>query len=283
VGAALSVVLIVAAAGCSDDDETPSASSTTATSTTSTSVLPTTTPVADVAAQVYFVRNEQVATGGASVSGESPLRGALEALMEGPSAFEADLVMTTAIPEGTTLLGVDLSDGLATVDLSGEFASGGGSSSMLARVAQVVFTATQFDTVETVTVTLDGASVASIGGEGVDATDLTRADFPDQTPAILVETPTPGDDVTSPLVATGIANVFEATVNYEITDNDGLIVAEGFVTAAQVEVGRWSPFEISKEFTVERSGLGELIVFSISAEDGSRQDIYEVPVEMTTA
>ena len=50
--------------------------------------------------------------------------------------------MVNGIPDGTEVLGVDISDGVATVDLSEEFASGGGSLSMQLRVAQVVFTST---------------------------------------------------------------------------------------------------------------------------------------------
>ncbi len=45
--------------------------------------------------------------------------------------------LTTAIPEGTRLLGITIEDGIASVDLS-----------MTARVAQVVFTMTQFAQVD---------------------------------------------------------------------------------------------------------------------------------------
>ena len=49
------------------------------------------------------------------------------------------------IPAGTRYLGVEVSGGVATVDLSREFESGGGSLSMISRVAQVVFTVTRID------------------------------------------------------------------------------------------------------------------------------------------
>ena len=91
--------------------------------------------------------------------------------------------MSTAIPEGTELHGVEINDDEATVDLSSQFQSGGGSLSMQLRVAQVVFTATQFEGVETVTILLDGDRVDGIGGEGVPSTDLHREDFEDFSPA----------------------------------------------------------------------------------------------------
>jgi hypothetical protein len=281
--AALAISLLIGAAACGDDDDSATSTTTAASTTTAEPATSTTAAPQEVTVQVYFVRSEKVATGGADVSGAEPLRGALEALLEGPDQLEADLGMGTQIPAGTELLGVDITDGLATIDFSSDFASGGGSSSMLSRVAQVVFTATQFTSVETVTINLDGEAVEGIGGEGVDATDLTRGDFADQTPAILVETPTPGEAVGSPVGVVGIANVFEANVQFEITDPDGLIVAEGFTTAVANDVGAWGPFTFTEDFGVERDGLGEVIVFSTSAEDGSRQDIYEVPVEMSAS
>ena len=63
-------------------------------------------------------------------------------------------------------------------------------------LAQIVYTLTQFPTVESVEI--DGES-------------YTRADFEEQTPSVLVESPLPFEEVTSPLRATGTANTFEAT------------------------------------------------------------------------
>ena len=74
---------------------------------------------------------------------------AMNALIAGPTADEKASVpaLSSAVPADTMLLGISIDDGLATVDLSREFEAGGGTFSMAARLAQVVFTLTQFPTV----------------------------------------------------------------------------------------------------------------------------------------
>jgi hypothetical protein len=174
-------LVVIAGGGPADDNDAPPASETTTTgpgATTSSAPTPSTSapPTGDVDVEVFFVRDELVAAAGRVVEAPAVARGAVAALLEGPTATETDQGLSTAIPAGTELLGISIEDGAAVVDLSGQFESGGGSLSMQLRVAQLVFTVTQFDTVDTVSIELDGRAVDAIGGEGVDATDLTRAD-----------------------------------------------------------------------------------------------------------
>ena len=68
---------------------------------------------------------------------------AIRALLRGPTAAERRAGLTSAVPAGTRLIGLTIRDGVATIDLSRRFESGGGSLSMRARVAQVVFTLTR--------------------------------------------------------------------------------------------------------------------------------------------
>lgn len=247
---------------------------------TSTEAPTSTTPPSElVAVRVYFARSEKVATSGRSVVPPAVARGALHALLDGPDQLERDLGMRSEIPTGTNLLGVTVRDGEATVDFDARFESGGGSLSMMVRVAQVVFTLTQFETVQRVSIAINGQTVDAIGGEGIPARRLTRADFEGVTPFILVESPVPGETVTSPLTVSGTSNTFEATVNYTITDPDGLILAEGFTTAS-AGTGTWGTFTFTVGFATSRAGLGEVIVFQLDAESGGQRDIYEVPVRM---
>jgi germination protein M len=283
------LALLVALAACGDDDDVDS-TGTTAAPTTDTTAEPDTTEAPDTEpgtepgdvesqALVYFAWNELIGAAGRAVDGDDDAEAALEALLEGPDDFETDIGMGTEIPEGTELLGVETDGGTATVDLSSDFEAGGGSLSMQMRVAQVVFTLTALDDVDSVTITLDGEAVDGIGGEGVEADGLTRESFEDLSPAILVESPTPGQDVTSPVTVEGTANTFEATVQYAVTDGEGLIVAEGFTTATSGS-GERGTFSVEVDFEPERTGLGAVIVWQDDAESGEQRDVYEVPVRM---
>ncbi len=90
----------------------------------------------------------------------------------------------------------------------------------------------------------------------------------------------PGATVTSPVAVSGISNTFEATVNYTVTDPDGLILTEGFTTAT-AGTGTWGTFAFTAGFTTSRPGLGEVIVFQVDPESGAQRDVYEVPVRMS--
>jgi spore germination protein GerM len=94
---------------------------------------------------------------------------ALEELFAGPTESELDVLplLHTEIPAGTGLLGLAISGGVAKVNLSGEFESGGGTASVTTRVAQVVYTLAQFPTVDAVEFYLEGELVEVFSGEGL--------------------------------------------------------------------------------------------------------------------
>ncbi|MDO8846897.1 MAG: GerMN domain-containing protein [Coriobacteriia bacterium] len=94
---------------------------------------------------------------------------AMNALLAGPTAQEQATwpAISSAIPAGTTLNGVTVAGGVAKVDLSSEFESGGGTFSVTARLAQVVYTLEQFPTVDAVEFYLDGVKVEMFSGEGL--------------------------------------------------------------------------------------------------------------------
>ncbi len=281
---AVIVVALLAAAGCGGDEENaapPTSSKRTTTTVPSpASTTSSTVPNATVTYAVYLVQDEALVTAGRTSSTPATPEIALGALLAGPvGTLEDDLGIRTEIPTATTLHAVTVAGDVATVDLSRAFESGGGSLSMQARVAQVVFTVTQFDGIDRVRFRLDGEPVESIGGEGVMVDGVGRADFANVTPAILVESPTVGESVRSPLHVRGVANTFESTVNYTLTDPDGLIIDEGFTTAAG-DAGTLSPFTYDVVFTAPRAGMGSLIVYQVSPADGSHTDVREVPIRM---
>ena len=279
----VAVLLLANTAGCGsdggDDAATTTAAPPTSAPTTTSAPSGTSTTAAGGEAEVlvYFTRDETVATAGRTVATPAVAGGALVELLAGPDELETGIDMVTAIPDGTRMNSVVVDRGTATVDLSAAFASGGGSLSMQLRVAQVVFTLTQFDTVDEVDIRLDGEAVDGIGGEGIPSEDLTRADFEDMTPLILVESPVPGANVTSPVELGGLSNTFEANVRYTVTAADGTVLADGFTTATS-GTGTWGTFAESVPLDGAPSGAGTVTAFEESAEDGSRVNVYEVPV-----
>jgi hypothetical protein len=204
--------------------------------------------------------------------------GAVRALLEGPSDEERTAGLTTAIPSGTELLDLEIDGGVATVDLSEEFASGGGSLSIQARVAQVVYTLTQFPTVRSVAFSLEGEPVEALGGEGLVLSEpVGRADFEDLTPQILVESPAVGETVRPPLRITGTANTFEATFMVALLDASGRELARDFVTATSGS-GERGTFDKELAFGAEVPFDGTVKVWEASAQDGSEIHVVEIPV-----
>jgi spore germination protein GerM len=94
-------------------------------------------------------------------------RTAVAALASGPTAEEREAGLSSAVPEGARALEVELRDGLLTVELSPDFASGGGSASMRARLEQVRWTLSQPTWVDEVALRLDDRPLTVLGGEGL--------------------------------------------------------------------------------------------------------------------
>jgi hypothetical protein len=80
---------------------------------------------------------------------------------------------------------------------------------------------------------------------------------------------------------TGTANTFEATFEYELTDTDGRIVDDHFVTATSGTGTRGTFDFTTAAYEIPFDGVGALIVFERSAKDGSRINLVEIPVRMT--
>ena len=245
----LVIVACLLAAGCAGGGDDA----------TTTDTETTTAPAETTTLRVYFLRGGKVwpvARGVATTQAVATT--SVEELFLGPtSEEESDLGFTTAIPDGVELDSLEITDGVAKLNVTDELTD--------ASLAQTVYTLTQFPTVD---------AVETGGGT------YTRADVENFAPAILVESPLPSEEVSSPLRVTGTANTFEATFNYELTDTDGRIVDKNFVTATSGTGTRGTFDFTTKPYTVPFDGFGSLVVFELSAEDGSRINLVEIPLKM---
>jgi hypothetical protein len=203
----------------------------------------TTSPAELVDVRIYLLRGERLVIAHRQVAAPAVLGGALTALFDGPTDAERAAGLTTTIPAGTTLRDLNLDGGLATVDLSDDFDDGGGTLSMTARIAQVVFTATQFDNVEQVRFWMDGEPIEAFGGEGLDLSEpQQRMNVGyDLSGSVIIDTPAYGATVGNPFTVTGEGDVYEAQFPIEVWVNGVQVGGLAPVTAGAW--GDWADFE----------------------------------------
>lgn len=202
---------------------------------------------------------------------EGDLEGTVRAMLDGLTPSEIDLGLTTAIPDGTTLNGIEVVDEVATVDLSARFDDGGGTFSMGARLAQLVYTVTgHAPEITGVRLELDGTPVEVFSSEGLILDDpMTRASFEDLLPGILIESPAFDDWARPPVAITGTAAAFEGLFRLEILDGEGNVVAE---TPVQTDNGMgWGHFSVTfeAEDLPSMPTVLQIRVYELSAKDGS--------------
>lgn len=206
----------------------------------------------------------------------TPARVAMENLLFVPGPL-AEGGVTSAIPEGTRLLELEIDDGLASVSLSGDFPDESDEQQRLAH-AQIVYTLTQFPTVDEVSVSWESADSGGVASAAED-----RSLYDDLLPPIVVEQPVgremihPKPPVERTFTLSGIANVFEANVSWRLVDEDGNTLQEGFTTAT-CGTGCWGTFE--EKITFEGPEDHAILqVFQASAEDGSPMNMVEIPLD----
>jgi spore germination protein GerM len=144
-------------------------------------------PTVNVQPQAYWLQGEGtlVPQKIAIQSGATPelaLKEAFRQLLDRPR----DAKLNTAIPAGTRLLSLKVTEQGIYVDLSKEFAQGGGSTIMTHRVAQAIYTATSLNPEAKVYLSVEGQALDEehpLGGEGlIISQPTTRQKFTEDFP-----------------------------------------------------------------------------------------------------
>jgi Immunoglobulin-like domain of bacterial spore germination/Sporulation and spore germination len=246
----LSFALLFVAAGCGGNETTTVTVRETVTE-TAASTVPSEAPAL---VALYFLQDGKVwPEQRGIVTGPAIATTTVQQLFEG-----TETELTSAIPAGTRLRGLTISGGVASIRLEPAVTD------RKAR-AQLTYTLTQFESVERV----------SFNGDP----PVGRAAFEAETPAILVESPLSGEEVEPGFEVTGTANTFEATFQYELRDAADRILKKDFVTATSGS-GTRGTFRFTVPYEASRPQAGSLVVFEISAEDGSRTNERSIPLSL---
>jgi hypothetical protein len=286
--ATAAAIVMMVAAGCGssgavDQGTVPGSQTPTSAPSTAPAPPPATGGGPVIHYQTWFVRGETLwpvmRTAPETVA---VARAATQSLLAGPSAAERRHGIASVIPDGTSLRGLSLSRGTATVDLSGAYQSGGGTLSMTMRLAQVTYTLTQFPTVKRVAFQLDGRPVTVFSSEGIVLDrPQTRSDYESVLPVIAVASPGYGQHLSSPFAVSGLANVFEANVSVELLDAGGAVLAHG-VTTATCGTGCWGGYSLKLAYSVGSVQRGSLVVHDDDAAGtGTYPHQVRIPVVLT--
>jgi immunoglobulin-like protein involved in spore germination/sporulation and spore germination protein len=236
-------------------------------------------PAGPVTLQAWFARGGKLFETSRTVPATRSVgKAAVNAVLAGPNAAEANAGLVSDVPAGTSLLGLNIAGGVATVDLSSSFGAPAAASAVSLRLAQVVYTLTQFSSVRSVHWRINGQDVTSVAGVPVTGPQ-TQAAYAGDLPPITVSSPVIGATVTSAVTVSGTADVFEAVVSIEILNASGKEIARTF-TMASCGTGCRGTYSTSVAFSVAGTQKGTIEVFERSAKDGSPVHMQAIPVTL---
>ena len=207
------------------------------------------------------------------------LEAALQELVTGkpltPGAYKV-------LPPQTKILGVNVEDGLATVNFSRQvLAANVGSKGEALGIQSIVNTLTEFSEIQRVSFLVEGKLDDRTrdwwGHVGLYEQPFERDLAWVFEPSIWVTHPVENQVIGVPLLIKGSARVFEGTVVCRLLDTKGKVLAKGCTTATMGAPGR-GDFEIRLSFEPSLSGNGRVEVFWESPKDGSEKDKVVIPV-----
>jgi germination protein M len=262
----------------------PGTSTPVATSTAQPSVSPTSpTPTqAPLAVTVYFESHGTVRAAHRSVPAgtRGVLTATLKLLLEGPTAKERAAGLTTQIPAGTKLRSATTAGRVAVIDLTSRFETAGETRALRSRLAQVIFTVTQFQTIAAVEFRINGTSITKFGAQGISlAHPRMRSDYANSLAAIFVESPAWGGTLTEGATIHGSTDLPEAALHVQLKDSNGMVLFKTTVNASS-GTGTRDDWAVTATLNHSTAKHGTLKVYSLSATTGEPVDVVTVPVAL---
>jgi Sporulation and spore germination len=258
VGAVILVALALSLAACGDKNQSALTSTTTTLPPTTVPKVTTTAP-ASTPRQVFalfFVRGTTLGVAQRTVATTvDPHYSSLTNLLTGPDPSEASAGLTTDIPAGTALRGLEIRGGTATVNLSPQFATPAPPAALSARLAQIVYTVTAFPNVTGVIMEIAKNRLANFAGVNL-TSPVGRSQVTAALPGVLLESPGVGSSLQGQLAVSGVTT-FNGTYDIQLLDSGGKLLANVTDTAATGE-----KFTQALPFTITSAQTGEIKVFA---------------------
>jgi hypothetical protein len=242
------------------------------------------TAAAGVPASVYLLRDGHLAPVHRVevLAGGSIFDATLDDLLRGPLDSETAAGYRTGLrQQGTRTdpVAIDAKSKTATVSLSSEFRSGDATVQAL-RMAQVVFTLTQFPAIQQVAFTLNGKALTALDGSGKKLKGAaTRDDYPTLVPNIFVETPSAWTQVTTPIQIRGSAVPPDGSLFYRLVDRQNQVLSDGEITLSGRGEDRRT-FSVSIPYELDTAGRGAIVFFERLPADPRERNTFAIPLDL---
>jgi hypothetical protein len=206
----------------------------------------------------------------------------IDALLRGPLDTEAAAGYRTGLRQQTTrteIVSLDATSRTVTVSFSSEFRSSD-EVVLATRMAQVVFTLTQFQAVQQVAFQLDGEDIPALNDEGKEIDGAaTRNDYPSLIPQLFAETPSAWSDVSSPIEVRGNALPTEGTYHYRLVDGTNRVLAEGDIRLSGRGEGRRT-LAATIPYESDVTTRGALVLYELQEDDPRERATFAIPLDL---
>ncbi len=192
--------------------------------------------------------------------------------MSGPDRYEQSAGLTSDIPQGTTVEKVSVSNRTVTINFNSAFYQSGTNAQMLGRIAQVVYTMTQFANVGSVAFQLGNSVIESLGNVKL-GKPIGRASVSGALPPLLVESPALSDKETSPLQLQAVS-AFSGVYSVQLYDQAGKQLLDVVGTTLP-----WATIDESVPYSASSTGTGKLVV-SASPRGLATEQVANIAIQV---
>jgi spore germination protein GerM len=101
------------------------------------------------------------------VNSDFPLRDALYELIKGPTESERGRGLLSAVPKNLRIRNIETKNRMVVIDFNDAIEKGANGSILLNRIDQIVFTATQFELIDSIKIKINGKGKEFLGSDGL--------------------------------------------------------------------------------------------------------------------